>query len=126
MIRISISRNTRSIEVIQGYQNKIVASQQLTNTQNAFSEFLSALDRAGYTRERRTNYSSEAGMCPTGNRFVFSSNQFSEDFRRWSTSCREQGNFGGQFSTVQQLYQTQIPDYSDFISNARRDTGLAL
>ncbi len=125
-VEIAVSRDNREIVVYQGYNNLVVASQRFSNSQAAFEEFLSALDRAGYTNSRNTNYESEAGLCPTRSRFVFTSDQFDEEFRRWTTECREKGNFGGDFSTNQLLFENQIPELNTFLSDTRRATGLSL
>ncbi len=125
-IVINIDRNSRSVEVYQGYNNLRVASRNLSNSEAAFSDFLSALDRSGYTDIQRTRYDTEAGICPTRNRYTFVSNQFGEDFSRWTSDCNEKGNFGGNFDIVSSLFEAQIPDYSKFISETRSATGLAL
>ncbi len=125
-IAITISRDSREVVVYQGYNDVRVASRSFSNSQAAFEEFLSALDRAGYLNERSTSLESEAGICPTRRRHVFESNQFDEEFRRWTTDCREKGNFGGIFATIRTLYRNQIPEFSEFISDTRRATGLQL
>lgn len=125
-IVIKISRDLRTIDVIRGYQGSVVATKSFANNSQAFSDFLNAIDRAGYTAEQNTNLDSEAGVCPAGQRYVFTSDQNGEDFRRWSTSCRERGNFGGTLNTILRLYQDQIPDYTQFIRDTRTATGLEL
>lgn len=125
-IDITISRDSRSVVVYRGYNNVQVASQNFGNSEAAFSDFLSALDRAGYTNERRTKYETEAGLCPSRSRYVFSSDQFDEDFRRWTTDCVEKGNFGGNFGTMSALFRDQIPDYPAFLTDTSRATGLTL
>lgn len=125
-IKITITRGSRQVEVFRGYEGNVVASKSFDNNQEAFSNFLSGLDRAGYRLEGRTRFSSEAGLCPSGRRYVLTSNQFDEEFRRWTTSCQERGNFGGVFSTVRELYRDQIPEYGSFIRDTRRATGLSL
>src|SRR5690606_26460074 len=46
-IEISVSRSSRTIDVYRGYGNLKVASSSFNNTEESFSEFLSALDRSG-------------------------------------------------------------------------------
>lgn len=125
-IRVNVSRADRSVQVYRGYQETLVASEHFNNNQEAFEQFLAALERAGYTRERGTRLDSEAGVCASGRRFTFVSDQFGEDFFRWTTSCKEKGNLGGSFSGLQRLFTRQIPEYRQFISDTRRETGLAL
>lgn len=125
-IEIKVSRFNRTINVIQGYQGKVVATSSFSNNEPAFLDFLAALDRAGYTRKAATRFETEAGLCPLNRRYVFKSNQFGEDFRTWTTSCRERGSFGGDFNTISQLFRDQIPEYGQFISNTKSSTGLSL
>ncbi len=125
-IEISVSRSRRTIDVYRGYDNLKVASNSFGNTEASFEQFLSALDNAGYRNERRTSLDSEAGVCPKGRRYVMESNQFGEEYRRWTSSCPDSGNFGGLFSVVRELYQQQIPDYTTFIANTRKETGLKI
>lgn len=125
-INITVNKWSRTIRVYRGYQNNVVASSSFNNNEAAFADFLSALERSGYTTKRATRYDSEAGLCPLNRRFVFESDQFGEDFRSWTTNCQEKGNFGGRLSTNSTLFEDQIPDYNTFISNTHRDTGLNL
>lgn len=117
VIRITVSRNSRLIEIIKGYQGGVERSQLLPNTEAAFSDFLSALQVAGFTSvDRASRSKSEAGVCPTGQRFIYElrSNQ-EELIRTWSTSCSGgQGNFKGRDSLVRQLFNLQIPDYEQY------------
>lgn len=125
-IRIEVSRFNRTITIFRGYDNVVEAEQSFSNSEAAFREFLSALSRAGYTSERNTRYDSESGLCPASRRFVFESDQFGQDFRRWSTACREKGDFGGHLDTTRKLFRNQIPEYNEFISETRASTGLSL
>ncbi len=125
-IQISVNKSNRTVRVIRGYKGQVVASSSFGNNEAAFADFLSALDRAGYTNVNRSRYQSEAGLCPLNNRFVFQSDQFEKDFRTWTTSCRENGTFGGNFSTISSLFRDQIPNYNQFISSTRQTTGLSL
>ena len=126
-IRITVNRSGRRIEVIRGFQNNVVASADFGNNEEAFRSFLAAIDRTGYSRERSTDFDNEEGLCPKGRRYVFTSDQFGEDFRRWDTSCMNvRGSFGGSINTARELYQDQIPDYNRFISGVRRDTELSI
>lgn len=125
-IHIKVSRWNREVKVTRGYQGEVVASQSFGNNESAYADFLVAIDRAGYTKQNRTGFDSEAGLCPLDNRYVFKSDQFNEDFRRWTTDCRERGDFGGDFAVISSLFRDQIPDYNRFIADTRNSTGLSL
>lgn len=125
-VNITIGRDSREIVVYRGYDEVKVASKTFSNSQGAFEEFLSAIDRAGFTTVRRTSLDSEAGLCPTRRRYVLESNYDNKEFRRWTTDCREKGDFGGVFATIRTLFRNQIPNYNSFISETRVATGLSL
>jgi hypothetical protein len=126
-IRITVSRISRRIEIVRGYQDTVVAQANFDNNEQAFGQFLSAIDRGGYNLENKTDFESEVGLCPREKRYIFQSNQFSESFRRWTSSCRNiKGSFGGSLSTVRALFRDQIPDYRKFITETRKATDLDL
>ncbi|MCA9348451.1 hypothetical protein KC867_03510 [Candidatus Saccharibacteria bacterium] len=125
-IQITVNRHTRVIKILKGYEGNVVATQSFTNNQEAFSDFVSALENAGYEGKKSTKYASEEGVCPAGRRYVFESNQFDEDFRRWTSNCDVKGDFAGSLSVIQGLYKDQIPEYNKFISETRASTGLSL
>jgi hypothetical protein len=121
-VRIMIDQHHRSIDVIQGYQGTVLATENFDNNKDAYATFLAALDRAGFTLERKTKLDSEAGLCPTGGRLIFELYNTPNDssykpFRRWSTTCSSsQADFGGSVGTVTGLFKAQIPNYNAFIS----------
>ena len=117
-IVVTIGRTQRTISVIQGYQGNVLKSESLANNQNAYSAFLSSLDVAGYTKVHKSKYTTEAGQCPLGQRFIYEIiNNGNDNMHTWSTSCGGSATFGGQTSTVQQLYQNQITNYDDFTAD---------
>ncbi len=114
-IRVTVGRNSRSLEVIRGYQNEIIKDKTYSNDQSAYSEFLHAINYANFTRERGTDLKSESGVCPLGNRYVFELEQNGKDITRlWTSTCSgaSRGSFGGQTTLLLSLFQRQIPDYS--------------
>lgn len=125
-IRITVSSTNRRVEAIRGYQNTVVAQANFDNNDQAFRSFLSALDRAGYTQERETSLNGPEGLCPRGKRYTFMMNSNGEQTTRWATSCRELGNLGAQASILIDLYQKQVPNYYQFIAEARKTSGLLL
>ncbi|HET8671856.1 MAG TPA: hypothetical protein VFM05_14920 [Candidatus Saccharimonadales bacterium] len=111
--RITVSRSEARIETLQGYEYNSIETKNYVNNQQSFTNFLRALDLAGYTRglkktDRQSN--DERGVCATGSRFVFEIvNGTSEIQRYWSTSCSGQGTFRGNAAQVKQLFDRQIP-----------------
>lgn len=120
-IRITVTQQERAIEILEGYDEAVVSRQTFPNNTDAYKVFLSALNSAGFTRERETLIKDERGTCPFGRRYVYKLQDGSEQvFRAWSTSCRrEDGSFGGNASTVRRLFEKQIPDYQTAIRGVR-------
>lgn len=124
-IRITVSKDSRLIEVLGGYQYIPIKSQSYPNTPEAYKPFLTALQGAGFTKEKGNQAASNPeGQCPLGNTYFFSSTGFPNASKKlWSSSCSAGGlssgtlgTFNGDFGTVQRLFQKQIPDYSKITS----------
>jgi hypothetical protein len=118
-IRITVSRNQRMVEILSGYNERVIRKKTFSNTQAAYDEFLHALKNAGFSREQEADYKEEKGVCPNGNRTVYQLRENDEDiFRLWSTSCdRDDGNFGGKPITIEDLFEDQILNYSDIVED---------
>lgn len=118
-IRITISNNARTLEIIQGYNGNIISSTTYANTPNAYSAFLSALQQTGFTRARRTT-STEAGFCPTGqvyNYILRNTGDKKTDINLWNSSCSGGGGTAaGSRSTIRNLFKNQITDYNQLTS----------
>lgn len=112
-ISISVSDSERRIEILQGYEEQIERSASYPNTQAAFDTFMRALDLAGFSKERKVPLMDERGVCPLGNRHIYTlTDGRDRPVRLWSASCAPAlGPFAGNTSLVQQLFQGQITDY---------------
>lgn len=112
-IQIIISPTSRTVNVYTGYEGQILNTQTYTNNKNAYSDFITALGRAGFSKERRidANINPQA-ICPTGSRThykIFDGSQ--EQMDRWTASCAS-GSYGGNVSLTNTLFTAQIPDYN--------------
>lgn len=116
-IRVSVSQDTRTIEIINGYNGGVVKRQTLSNDSSAYDEFLHGLKYAGFSRNQEAAFEDETGVCASGRRFIYELRQNGDDtLRLWSTSCdRDDGSFAGNRSQVERLFEEQIPDYRDFV-----------
>ena len=115
-VRITVSRNSRQIEHVRGFTNRVLSSETYPNTQSGFDHFMHALQNAGFSAEQEPRYDSHKGACPFGSRYLFELLDGSQRVMRlWATSCRdEDGNFAGEEGQVRRLFQNQIPDYREF------------
>jgi hypothetical protein len=61
-------------------------------------------------------YKTPAGFCSFGDNYTYTFTNGSDTiFDYWATSCGGQGSFKGDIGAVNQLFETQIPNYSTFI-----------
>lgn len=113
-LRITVGQDQANIEVLEGYSQNVVASRTYINNQAAYSEFLRALDIAGYTRGADDPATKdERGYCPAGFRYSFDIVDGSDQKQHyWATSCgSKQGTFKGKTPQVRALFEDQIPEY---------------
>lgn len=117
-IRITVSANERSMEVLSGYEQQVISSQIYDNNQAAYETFLSALGGQGFTRSKKTTIADPRSTCPTGIHYQYQVTENGEQKSYlWSVSCDKSGSFDGRASAIRQLFQRQIPDYNQQIRN---------
>lgn len=118
-VRVTVSGDSRSLDIIQGYSGNIIESHSQNNTADAYRVFLKALDTANYLAKlsKPTGPDNPEGQCPTGNRVSFSlTNDGDSVSDLWSSTCGT-GDFAGDADLAQQLFQDQITNYSDLTAN---------
>lgn len=121
-IQISITPNSRTLTVFQGYDQTVLRQQAYPNASSAYDNFLRALANLSFIKERTgIKQTDERGVCPTGNRYIYQLREDDKDVTRlWSTSCSGgQGTFAGNGPTVRDLFQRQIPDYAKLTADVR-------
>lgn len=118
-IRITVSRVQTQIEIIQGYDNKVVNQRTYANTQNSYEDFLASLDQLGFSSGlSETSTGDEQGKCPMGSRHTYTLEDGSDLIGHgWSTTCGT-GTFGATRSQIKSLFIRQIPseEYSELVS----------
>lgn len=118
-ILISVTKNSRTLTVFQGYQRSVLSTQSFANNDNAFQSFLNALYTAGFTAKKTNSTQTNiAGQCPLGNRFIYDSENIEgAPHDLWAATCTTKiGTFGGNVNTVNRLFQLQIPDYNTLVN----------
>jgi len=112
-IRVTVGRDETKLELLKGYEGKIVSTKTFANNQNSYTQFLHALNVAGFTKGNvDPNVRDERGYCPAGERFIFEAESGGQDVMRWwKTSCAE-GNFRGKSDVIRSLFKAQVPDYN--------------
>ena len=118
---ISVTQNSTTFNLIQGYDNNVISSRLFPNTPNSYNSFLYALYYAGFTKgDNALNLKTEVGFCPTGNRYVFEIDQDGKVLQRyWDTNClATPKTFNGNSALTIRLFQVQIPGYNTLVSGA--------
>jgi len=113
--RITVGRDSSTIEIVQGYQNNVTQAQTYDNNTAAYADFLRALQLQNFTKgDSDSAKSDDRGVCPNGTRYTFEIDNNGQTVQRyWSTSCGG-GTFRGSANTVRSLFQRQIPDYTKY------------
>lgn len=112
-LRVTVGQDQTKIEKLEGYNESISQQKTYANNLAAYSEFLRALDIAGYTRGvEDPSLKDERGFCPSGERYSFDIIDGGNVKQHlWTTSCGKSGNFKGKPRPIITLFQNQIPDY---------------
>lgn len=111
-VRITVDRTQSLIEVMRGYDGQVVAQQAFPGSEAAYLQFLSALDRLGFTKGNADpKLQDSAGSCPFGNTYTYRlTNGSDEIVNYWTTSCSGGGGtYQGSRSETHQLFLRQIP-----------------
>jgi hypothetical protein len=111
-VKITVGATQNEIDIIQGYQGNVIASQTYANNSPAFAAFLESLKLLNFSKgsSSKADY---RGYCPTGERYLYAFNDGQNDlFSYWSTSCG-QGTFGGDRVQTRRLFERQVPE-ADF------------
>lgn len=121
-VRITIGRDQRSVEVIRGYEEEVIVSQDFDNNLESYTVFLRALQFQGYTNgDTDKNKADERGLCPTNKRYIYEiiNPGGNTEQRFWNSECKV-GTFKGNGSVIRNLFRAQIPDYKKYV----RGTGI--
>jgi hypothetical protein len=119
---ITVASDSRALDVYKTYSDQNALSQSYGNNPSAYTDFMQALNDAGFTKERKpTSQHDEKGACPSGQRYIYE--LISNDrvtMRLWSSSCNDKREtFGGNESVVRMLFESQIPDYTKAVNSVK-------
>lgn len=120
-VKITSSQSSNELQIIRGYENHVIRSKDYSNNLSAYTVFLRALQQAGYMNgDDSKALANDTGYCALGQRYIFEIIQDNKVIQRyWSSSCGSSAphTYLGQTALTMQLFEMQIPDYSDLTSD---------
>ncbi len=118
-VRITVSRGSRTIDVMQGYEGKVIKSQTFVNNPDAYYDFIHALARTGFGKTVKSSYENEIGICATGRRYTYEVLDNNDSVSRtWGASCVK-GNSAAASDVVNNLFRMQITGYGDIVDGVQ-------
>lgn len=112
--QIEISPGKRTYTVYQGYLDKKVSEKVYENNQQAYEEFVFALDKADIDQTRDVTDDDMRGVCATAGR-LYTFETLSSDTmksRIWTSTCAgSPGSMQADVSKIHALFVNQIPDF---------------
>jgi len=115
---ISVTNTATTATRISGYDGNVTDSRSYAMTQAGFSEFLHALNTAGFTLGNTDEgLKNDEGFCPTGRRYIYTIREGANVVQRfWVTSCGGTRTYKGSLNLTITLFKAQVPDYSRLMS----------
>jgi hypothetical protein len=117
-VRVTVGQSEAKAEILQSYHNTVANTLSYPNNQQAYGVFLRALDLLNFNVGSSDPKLSDArGFCPDGNLYTLEIYEAGREIQRyWQTSCGE-GSFDGELGKISDLFEAQIPDYSNFVQD---------
>lgn len=121
---VNVSTTSRRIALYKGYDQTQVDSKSYDNTYEGYQQFVYALARAGFDKERNLNESAadDRGTCSTGKRYVYELFENGDMIKRvWTTTCGgAKGTLAGNNTLIKDLFNKQVPDFRTTIYQFRQ------
>lgn len=120
-LRITVTENERTIEILKGYNEMVETRKTYPNNQDSYNVFMRSLDVAGFTREKKSKISDPVGACPSGYRFEYKLKQLNEDVSSlWNNSCQTmEGTLANSGAAIRTIFEKQIPDFKDVLRGVK-------
>ena len=114
---IVISPNVRTLTVYSSYLKVVTKQVNLNNNIPAYEQFVYALDKAGFMTWNETTNNDERGLCSTGKLYEFETLQNGKSIKKLWTSACARGNTKSSYTTINSLFNKQIPDSTSIINH---------
>lgn len=116
---ITVSTSSRRFAAYNGYTQTQIDSKDFDNTHEGYQQFVYALARAGFDKEREMSEEAadDRGACSSGKRYVYEMFENGDLVKRvWTTTCgNAKGTFSGTNNVVRELFNKQIPEFRTVI-----------
>ena len=116
---ITVTTSNRRFAAYKGYTQSQVASSDYDNTYEGYQQFVYALSRVGFDKERALGdvENDDRGACATGKKYVYELFDNGDQIKRvWTTTCSgSRGSFARASDAVKSLFIKQIPDFTTAI-----------
>jgi hypothetical protein len=116
---VTVSTSSRRFAAYTGYTQTQVESRDYDNTYEGYQQFVFALSRAGFDKERKVSedQADDRGACSSGKRYVYEMFENGDMIKRvWTTTCgNAKGTFAGTNKVVRDLFNKQISDFKTAI-----------
>lgn len=114
--QIIITPTTRSYTTYNGYLDRIEGAKTYQNNQQAYEQFVYALDKADISKMKSVPNGDNdiRGVCATNGRLYTyeTTNNDATTHLLWTSTCKgSQGNMGANVAQVKALFVNQIPDF---------------
>lgn len=120
---VTVKAASRTMTTYNGYLNRQIETKELPNSLPSYEQFVYALDRAKMmdAKEFSGDEDDIRGLCATGKLVKFETLRGTSVIKSlWTTTCRNaQGSLRTEYIALQNLFRTQIPDYSKMITKTR-------
>lgn len=118
--RVVVGRDANTIEVRQGYENKVTTARTYPNNSEAYADFLRALQLQGFTKgDSNKDNRDSRGFCPNGQRVIYQIETAGQEVQYFWTSTCGGGTFRGNSETIRPLFGRQIPDFDTIVNRVR-------
>lgn len=118
-IRITVNRDARKVETIQGYNGRVIDSHTQANNSSSYDVFLRSINNSGFMSRLKNAKVPEdpKGQCPAGFRTIFTLEKDTKPLSSlWTSDCGI-GNFAGDLDLLLELFRMQITDYDNLTSS---------
>jgi len=116
---VTITPTSRSLTTYTGYTNQLLDSKQLSNNEQAYEQFVYALNYANFMKDTALTGDKNdiRGVCADGTVYEFNVLQNNSSVKElWTSTCRGSvGSFHASVNQISSLFLLQVPNSTDLL-----------